>query len=85
MCKKLFNKIKIWWNLRKAKKLEQVNVPSLKSLETELKQFMKESQDLKKNINRPAKKNDVKAKTTIKVKISKIKKLKVESKKSKKR
>lgn len=68
MCKKLFNKIKVWWNLRKAKKLEQVNVPTLKSLETELKQFMKESQELKKNINKPAKN------TIVKTKISKTKK-----------
>lgn len=77
MCKKLFNKIKVWWNLRKAKKLEQVNIPDLKSLETELKQFMKESMELKKNINKPAKN------PTIKTKISKTKKQNT-SKKSKK-
>ncbi|MBS3122844.1 hypothetical protein J4434_08235 [Candidatus Woesearchaeota archaeon] len=77
MCKKLIHKIKIWWNLRKAKKLEQVNVPSLKSLETELKQFMKESQGLKKEISKPAKN------PAVKIKISKTKKQNI-GKKSKK-
>ena len=83
----LFRKIRIWWALRKARKLEQIKIPNRELLVNEQNQFIKETQELKHLITKKVRPAPIVPVTTKPAKKKPVKKVvkKIKKKTAKKR
>jgi len=79
--KKLIHKIKVWWNLRKAKEIEKL--PPKVSLEKIDKEFFRDTEELKKIISQKRIKKTRKSKGKRKKKLQGKKKAKKTTKQKK--
>ncbi|MBT4540380.1 hypothetical protein HOC35_02610 [Candidatus Woesearchaeota archaeon] len=64
----MFQKIKVWWALRNAKKIENQNMPNESGLKKEEAEFLYEAEELKKLINKPIKAKSSTTKAQVKTK-----------------